>query len=188
MTRSRQLRQLAVQLAPLSSRPSRAAVPSGSRPLGSSRRSQQWSKLCLPCLCGLDPARALLCPRPPPVLVAPFCSASVGPQDCPSRAAPRLLLTARSPPTAGPAPRGRQAWPAPPPCPSLAPWLLIPVRLLPSRLVEVALEGPPRHGDANGTSTAGETEATPNVRSGARFSVKFSPVLQWGFERRLFFR
>ena len=54
------------------------------------------------------PVRALLLLSPrlvPNVLVAPSCSASVVPQGCPSRAVLRLLLTARSPPTAAPAPR-----------------------------------------------------------------------------------
>ena len=55
---------------------------------------------------GIDPARGPLCLKP--LLVAPWapsCSVSVGPLVCPSRAAARLLLTARSPPTAAPAPR-----------------------------------------------------------------------------------
>ena len=34
--------------------------------------------------------------------------------------------------------------------------------------------------DQNGISTAGETDVTPNVRCGVRFSVKISPALQCG--------
>ena len=53
--------------------------PFWKRPLGSLRQSQPWSAPCLPHFCGLGPARALLCPGPLPiVLVASFCSASVG--------------------------------------------------------------------------------------------------------------
>ena len=46
------------------------------------------------------------------------------------------------------------------------------------RLVEVAPLAPLRHGVAHGISTAGETDVTPNVRCGVRFSVKISPALQ----------
>ena len=104
------------------------------RPLGSSRQSQQWSLLSLPRFYGLGPARALLCRRPPLVVLgAPFFSASVGPLGCPSRVVLRPRLTARSPPTAALAP-GLRCWPGP----SFAPRLLIPVRPPPGRLVEVA--------------------------------------------------
>ena len=48
------------------------------------------------------------------------------------------------------------------------------------RLVEVAPLAPLRQGVANGISTAGETDVTPNVRCGVRFSVKISPALQCG--------
>ena len=46
------------------------------------------------------------------------------------------------------------------------------------RLVEVAPLAPLRQGVANGVSTAGKTDVTPNVRCGVRFSVKISPALQ----------
>ena len=132
MARSEQLRQLAVQVASLESWSLTVCSPFWRRPLGSLRQSQPWSRLCLPRFCGLGPARVPLYPKPPLVaLRAPSCSASVGPQVCPSRAAPRLFLTARSPPTAAPAPGppllavsslgARPVWPAPPPCPSFAP-------------------------------------------------------------------
>ena len=48
--------------------------PFWKRPLCSLRQSQPWSAPCLPHFCGLGPARAPL----PIVLVASFCSASVG--------------------------------------------------------------------------------------------------------------
>ena len=48
------------------------------------------------------------------------------------------------------------------------------------RLVEVAPLAPLRQGVANGRSSAGETDVTPNVRCGVRFSVKISPALQCG--------
>ena len=43
------------------------------------------------------------------------------------------------------------------------------------QLVEVAPLAPLRHGDANGTSIAGVTDATPSVRCCAKFSFKTSP-------------
>ena len=46
--------------------------------------------------------------------------------------------------------------------------------------VEVAPLALPRHGVANGICTAGETDATPNVRCGVRLSVKILPALQCG--------
>ena len=74
----------------------------------------------------------------------------------------------------------RQAWPASPPCPSFALRLLIQLRLLPFRLVDVAPQAPLWHGIANGISTAVEIDATLNFRCGVRLSVKFSPALQCG--------
>ena len=69
-------------------------------------------------------------------LGAPFCPVNVGPLVCPSRAAPQLLPTARSSPTAALAPQplplaalsfgARPVRPTPPLRPSLAPLLLTP--------------------------------------------------------------
>ena len=59
--------------------------------------------------------------------------------------------------------------------PSLSPRLLTPVRL-PGRQVRGVPQA--RQGDASGTSTAGERDATPNARCGLRFSVKTSSALQ----------
>ena len=41
-------------------------------------------------------------------------------------------------------------------------------------------QAPPRLGDANGTSTAGERAATPSGRCGVRFSVKLPPASPCG--------
>ena len=104
------------------------------------------------------------------------CAASL-PKAALGRSRGSILLSQRGPSALSVSSLGaRSVRPAPPPCPSLAPRLLIPVRLLPGRPVEVAPQAPLRHGDANGTSTAGATDATPNDRCGARFSVKFSSV------------
>ena len=107
MARSEQLRQLVVQLASQASLED--VVTHGLQsllewPPGSSRQSHQWISFCPPRFCGLDPVLPCL----KLLLVAlgsPFCSVNVGPLVCPSRAAPRLFPTARSPPTAGLAPR-----------------------------------------------------------------------------------
>ena len=114
----------------------------------------------------------------------------MGPLVCPSRAAPRLFPTGRSPPTAALAPQplplaalsfgARPVRPMPPLRPSLAPRLLTPVRLPPGRQVRGVHQAPLRQDDASGTSTARERDATPNARCGVRFSVKTSLALQCG--------
>ena len=92
-------------------------------------------------------------------------------KSCPAPLPDRSVSTHHR--SGSPASAAGRAEPASPPCPSLAPRLLVPVRLLPGRLAEVAPQAPLRLG-ANGIST------TPNDRCGARFSVVFSPVLQCG--------
>ena len=75
---------------PLRTRPLTGCSLPWSHPLGLSRQSLQWSRFCLP-----RPARVLPCLKLLPVLFS-----QRGPTGLSVKAAPRLLPTARSPPTA----------------------------------------------------------------------------------------
>ena len=149
MARSEQLRQLAVQLASLETledvvthglqslleSPSRLVAPISSVEQGSSAallRPRSRSRSPLPkAPLGRSRGSILLSQRW-------------------LKSCPRLFPTVRSPPTAAPAPRplplatsslgAGLVRPAPPLGPSLASWLLIPVRLPPGRVVELALQ------------------------------------------------
>ena len=189
VSRSEQLRQLTAQLASLATLED--AVAPGIQTLLEVPQESVDSLLAAvhaPCTTLLRPRSCSLYPLPKAAPNRPRGSILLsqrGPRGCPSRA---VRLTARSPPTAAPAPRplvlalsspgARTARPVPPPRPRLAAQLSQCV-CRPAGKSRSPL-APLRLGVANVTSTAGERDATPNSRCGVRFSVKTSPALQCG--------
>ena len=181
MSRSEQLRQLAVQLASLASLEdvvthgieSLFGSPSGLvAPIVADDRA-----LLAPLSRPRSPLPLIHTQRPLRAAVGQFCSASAAlPLAWRSRVA---LERSCSPPSPSPPSRHQSAGapppPAPPPCPCLTARLLTLKRLQPSWLVR-ALPAPLRPGGAVATSVGGAHASKRNGPCGSRSSLKISAV------------